>query len=105
MNTQIKCIEKYGKDCLKGFTKQSLSIGTNGFKKLYKQICPANAPKKEEFLKKTQWIKQSDNDEMYTCASGAIKNYKYINDKVENEEQIQQGKLTRCPVCDCLTVC
>ena len=56
-----------------GFTKQSLGIGVNGFNKLHKQICAANAPKKAEFLKRTQWIKKDDVDELYTCAAMASK--------------------------------
>jgi len=102
MDSQIKCIEKYGKDCLKGFTKQSLTIGTNGFKKLYKQICPKNAPKQAEFIRRTNWIKKDDVDEIYTCAGGAIKNYKYINEKVENDDQIQQGCCNYWAVRDCM---
>ncbi|KAK4337031.1 hypothetical protein RND71_043379 [Anisodus tanguticus] len=43
----IKCVEKYGKDCLKGFTGQSLTIGVGGFKKFYKSICSKKAPKRE----------------------------------------------------------
>lgn len=42
MENQIKCIDEYGKECLKGFTKQSLGIGINGFKKLHKSICSGN---------------------------------------------------------------
>lgn len=79
-------------NCCIGFTKQSLAIGVNGFQKLYKQICAANAPKKAEFLKRTQWIKKDDVDDMYTCAAMASKNYIYINEKVDNDDQIQQGK-------------
>ena len=76
-----------------GFTKQSLSIGANGFKKLHKQICAKNAPKKDEFLKKTQWLKKNEVDELYMCAAMAIKNSKYINEHVDNDDQIQQGEL------------
>ena len=72
----------------KGFTKQSLTIGTNGFKKLHKQICAKNAPKKEEFLKRTQWIKKDDVDEVYMCAAMATKNYNYISEKVDNDDQV-----------------
>lgn len=75
-----------------GFTQQSLNIGTNGFKKLHKSICAKNAPKKEEFLKKTQWLKKNEVDELYMCAALAIKNSNYINNNVENDQQIQQGK-------------
>ena len=69
----------------KGFTKQSLTIGTNGFKKLHKQICAKNAPKKEEFLKRTQWMKKDDVDELYMCAAIATKNFNFIADKVRPE--------------------
>lgn len=69
-----------------------MSIGTNGFKKLHKQICAKNAPKKDEFLKKTQWLKKNEVEELYMCAALAIKNSKYINENVDNDDQIQQGK-------------
>jgi len=91
MDKDIKCIEKYGKECLKGFTKQSLTIASSGFKKLYKKICGPKATKKDEFIKRSQWMTNDDREEIYTCAAGSIKNYNYINDKVDNDDQIQQG--------------
>jgi len=102
MNEHIRCIAKYGKECLKGFTQQSLNIGTNGFKKLHKSICVKSAPKKEEFLKKTQWLKKDQVDELYMCAAMAIKNSNYINNNVENDQQIQQGCCNYWVVRDCM---
>lgn len=59
---------------------------------MHKSICAKNAPKKDEFLKKTQWLKKNEVDELYMCAAMSIKNSNYINQNVDNAEQIQQGK-------------
>lgn len=40
----ITCVQNYGKNCLKGFTKQTLTIGLHGMKKHQKSICGPNAP-------------------------------------------------------------
>jgi hypothetical protein len=56
-----------------------------------------------EFVAKVDWIQKDQNDELYTCASAAIKNMIHIADKVPAQEQIPQACCTYWLVRDCLT--
>jgi len=91
LQKSIDCVNAYGTNCLKGFTKQTLTIGLSGMKKHRKSICGPNAPKADSFIQNTDWLNKDKIDELYTCASSSIQNMVFISKQVKNEDQIPQS--------------
>jgi len=87
----IKCISKYGKECLRGFTAQTLNVGLHGMKKHFRSICGEKATVTDEFIQKTQWLTKDNLDEVYMCATASIRSVQHIADKVRADEQIPQA--------------
>ena len=90
IDDSIQCVNKYGKDCLKGFTRQTLTVGLHGMKKHFRSICVAPAPKADEFIKSIDWLNNDNINDMYTCVSAGVRNMVHIAEKIKSEEQIPQ---------------
>jgi hypothetical protein len=91
IDDSIKCVNNYGKDCLKGFTRQTLTVGLHGMKKHYRSICSKDAPLADKFIKSIDWVNKENIDNLYICASASIKNMKRISSDVKSEDQIPQA--------------
>lgn len=91
IKSSVSCVDKFNKECLKGFTKQSAQIGLSGVKKHQKSVCGPNAPKKQEFLERTKWITKKEIDVLYPCVQASISNMNYISASVLSDNQIPQS--------------
>lgn len=91
LTSSLQCIEKFNKECLKGFTKQAANAGLVGLRKHKKNVCGKDAPQKAEFLRKTKFITKKEIDSLYLCAQASIKNMNYISTSVQSNDQIPQS--------------